>query len=315
MFRQVYIALACLFLAFAANNIQAQDDLQSLAKKLRLGVVSVVAYDKNGDVLSHGYGFFITRTSVNGKLLREDKGETVQVLTRQSLLPIEAARTEIRTFDGQSYKITGILDENKDADLATVAVDLSQRLIAPLTISGAVPVVSQPVIVLSSSTAPEQAMIEGAVSAIQNSPAGKIVQMVGRISDGLAGSPVFSMNGEVVGVVRSQREGEKVFSANVGNSLLRFVHPVLQPPRLLNNPEPGYTLEARRAGVEGSVHMRVLIGTDGSVKRVNLTDGLPGGLDDEALKAAYRMKFEPAMVNGRPVEFWKPVVVEFRLRR
>jgi len=176
-------------------------------------------------------------------------------------------------------------------------------------------VVDQRVIVIYGNALAEPAMIEGTVSAIQDSPAGKMLQVAGRVPAGSAGSPVISMKGEVVGVVRFQKENESIFSANVGDALLKFVHPVLQPPKLLNNPEPSYTREARDSGVEGNVLVRVLIGADGMVTRVVVVKGLPGGLTDQAIKAAYKLKFTPALRNGRPVSFWKPVLIEFHLRR
>lgn len=310
MLRQVRIILVCLFAASAANHIEAQDDLESLVKRVRRAVVSVVTYDKNGDILRRGSGCF-----VGGFFVGTGIAVTGQVLTRRSFLPAEAARTEARTSDGQSYNVTGVLDENKEADLAVVSVDLSERKIEPLTISEAIPVVDQRVIVIYGSALAEPAMIEGPVSAIQDSPAGKTLQMTGQMPVGSAGSPVINMKGEVVGVVRFQKENESVFSANVGDALLKFVHPVLQPPKLLNNPEPSYTREARDSGLEGDVLVRVLIGTDGLVKRVAVVRGLPAGLTDQAVKAALKLKFKPALRNGRPVMFWRAVQIEFRLRR
>jgi len=51
------------------------------------------------------------------------------------------------------------------------------------------------------------------------------------------------------------------------------------------------------------------------VTRVVVVKGLPAGLTDQAIKAAYKLKFKPALRNGRPVSFWKPVLIEFHLRR
>ena len=62
------------------------------------------------------------------------------------------------------------------------------------------------------------------------------------------------------------------------------------------------------------VLVRVLIGSDGQVKRVTVTRGLPDGLDEQAIQAAYQLRFKPAMKSGQPVSFWKPVAIEFNLR-
>jgi TonB family protein len=85
-------------------------------------------------------------------------------------------------------------------------------------------------------------------------------------------------------------------------------------PVLLNSPMPSYTSKARDAKVQGVVHLRVLIGADGTVKRARVLIGLPSGLSYQAIEAALRLLFKPATVNGQPVAFWKNVIVEFRLR-
>lgn len=85
-------------------------------------------------------------------------------------------------------------------------------------------------------------------------------------------------------------------------------------PVALNRPEPSYTETARANGVQGAVRVRVLVGADGAVKRAYIIRGLPDGLDEEAVKAAYKMRFRPAMKDGQAVAYWVPVDVQFNLR-
>lgn len=85
-------------------------------------------------------------------------------------------------------------------------------------------------------------------------------------------------------------------------------------PIPLNNPSPRYTEEARKNKIQGIVKVRVLIGADGSVKRVTVTRGLPDGLDEQAIQAAYQMRFKPAMKGGQPVAYLQAVDIEFNLR-
>jgi len=87
-----------------------------------------------------------------------------------------------------------------------------------------------------------------------------------------------------------------------------------QQPVLLNMPQPRYTEEARKNKIQGTVLVRVLIGNDGQVKRVVVVRPLPDGLDEQAIQAAYQLRFKPAMKSGQPVSFWKPVAIEFNLR-
>ena len=85
-------------------------------------------------------------------------------------------------------------------------------------------------------------------------------------------------------------------------------------PVALNRPRPDYTEEARRNKRQGSVRTRVLVGSDGLVKQVHVVRGLVDGLTEEAVKAAYAMRFRPAMKNGSAVEVWIVVEIEFSIR-
>jgi TonB family protein len=86
-----------------------------------------------------------------------------------------------------------------------------------------------------------------------------------------------------------------------------------QKPEPLNSPRPNYTEEARKNGIQGIVVVRVLVGSDGAVKRVYIERGLPDGLNEEAIRAAYQIRFKPAMKDGRPVVFWHSLQIEFHL--
>ena len=85
-------------------------------------------------------------------------------------------------------------------------------------------------------------------------------------------------------------------------------------PIALNSPQPRYTEEARKNKIQGNVTARVLVGSDGQVKQVKIQRGLPDGLDEQAIQAAYQLRFKPAMKNGQPVAYWIPVLIEFNLR-
>jgi protein TonB len=78
-------------------------------------------------------------------------------------------------------------------------------------------------------------------------------------------------------------------------------------------PLPRYTREARRAGVEGIVSLKVLLSGDGKLDRVRVIRRLPYGLTENAIRAACEIKFNPAMKAGQPVAQWVPVQYAFRL--
>lgn len=86
-------------------------------------------------------------------------------------------------------------------------------------------------------------------------------------------------------------------------------------PVLLNQPRPLFTEEARKNKVQGVVKVRILVDATGSVKEVVVTRGLPDGLNEQAIRAAYQMHFRPALRNGQQVACWmNNVEVEFNLR-
>jgi protein TonB len=86
-------------------------------------------------------------------------------------------------------------------------------------------------------------------------------------------------------------------------------------PILLNRPHPLFTEEARKNKIQGVVRVRILVDTNGAVKEVVVMRGLPDGLNEQAIRAAYQMRFKPAIKNGQPVSYWMSnVEVEFNLR-
>lgn len=78
-------------------------------------------------------------------------------------------------------------------------------------------------------------------------------------------------------------------------------------------PDPVYTREARRVGVQGVVVLKVLLLGDGKLDRVRVVRRLPFGLTENAIRAACEIKFKPAMKAGQPVAQWITVEYAFRL--
>ena len=79
-------------------------------------------------------------------------------------------------------------------------------------------------------------------------------------------------------------------------------------------PEPPYTEEARKAKVQGTITLRVLIGTDGRAKRVQVLKGLGLGLDERASEAVRTWRFAPAKNARRePAPSWVTIETRFQL--
>jgi TonB family protein len=74
-------------------------------------------------------------------------------------------------------------------------------------------------------------------------------------------------------------------------------------------PEPGFTEEARRAGVTGVVRLRAVLAADGTVRHVLVLKSLGYGLTEMCVAAARRIKFEPAKLAGMPVSQY--IILEY----
>lgn len=86
-------------------------------------------------------------------------------------------------------------------------------------------------------------------------------------------------------------------------------------PKRLNPAESRarYTDEARSNNITGTVRFRILVAADGTIKKWKLISGLPFGLTEEAVKALSKIKVNPGMHEGKPVEYWLAVQYSFSI--
>ena len=77
---------------------------------------------------------------------------------------------------------------------------------------------------------------------------------------------------------------------------------------------PAYPREARRLGQKGSVELKFMIDTDGSVSdaQVQKSSGHPL-LDNAGLAAIRLCKFQPALKDGRVIQSWHAVSYSWAL--
>ena len=86
------------------------------------------------------------------------------------------------------------------------------------------------------------------------------------------------------------------------------------PPTVLFRTEPVYTLEARKANLEGTVELSAIIRKDGSIEAVKVLRGLGLGLDESAIKALKSWRYRPGMKGGRPVDLRVNIEIKFGLQ-
>jgi TonB family protein len=83
--------------------------------------------------------------------------------------------------------------------------------------------------------------------------------------------------------------------------------------RILSKQEPGYTVEARQHQVTGTIILRVVLAADGKVRGIVALKTLPDGLTQMAIDAARRIRFVPAIKNGKPVSMFMQLEYSFNL--
>lgn len=86
-------------------------------------------------------------------------------------------------------------------------------------------------------------------------------------------------------------------------------------PRPVSAPAPRYPREAQRRRAQGTVLLRVHVGTDGRPRDIDLVEGSGfRELDRAAADAVRRWRFAPAMRGGQPVEGTVQVPITFDLK-
>jgi hypothetical protein len=80
--------------------------------------------------------------------------------------------------------------------------------------------------------------------------------------------------------------------------------PPYSGPLLLNARESSGNLLPFAPTGTHELKMRVLVGVDGTARKVRVLIGLPNGGTVAAVQDAYRARYQPATMNGRPIEAW-----------
>ena len=87
----------------------------------------------------------------------------------------------------------------------------------------------------------------------------------------------------------------------------------VKAPKLIYKVEPKYTQEAREAKIEGSVALTVVVTAQGVANEIHVKKSLDPGLDDNAVEAVSKWRFEPGTKAGQPVAVMAIIEVNFRL--
>ena len=133
-------------------------------------------------------------------------------------------------------------------------------------------------------------------------------------SSGFGNTTATPVHGGSAGAVQASGFG----AADVAAPPTVHSHPAepaarISPAEILSKPTPLYTQEAKNLRIEGEVLLEVVLGASGNLHVVRLVRGLGHGLDDNAVKAAEKIHFKPAMRDGQPADSTVVLHIIFQL--
>ncbi|MBO0800952.1 MAG: energy transducer TonB, partial [Blastocatellia bacterium] len=126
----------------------------------------------------------------------------------------------------------------------------------------------------------------------------------GKVSDNNGGNPdpggkAGSNNGASPDTGTGGKGGGKDMGSGSDGSILPMSASL--SPKIINLEKAKYTEEARRNKVRGTVVLSVVFAADGRISDIRVVSGLPYGLTVKAIEAAQKIRFQPAVRNGKPV--------------
>jgi len=222
--RKFYLSFASvLFLLFATSATALAEPSAKTIDQVKRGVVSITTFDQDGKPLLLGGGFFV---------------QSNRLVTSIHVLK-GASRATIRTFDGQSYCIEGIVALNEDNDLALLQTSTPAN-VAPLSLAGYVESEGEKVTMVSALDDTSWKVSSGVTSNLWYiQGAGEYLRITAEVRHGNSGSPIINDQGEVVAVAALHIEGNDELSfavpGEIIKSLLNFSSQPTARLSLLNN--------------------------------------------------------------------------------
>ena len=187
-------------------------NIGDLFNQVNPAVATVLTYDSGNNVFMQGSGFFISQDG--------------DFITNYHVLK-GAYYVVIKTHNELEYRAELVLAANEKKDLIKLAVNIPEGALKPgtwLDINPNPPNIADKIIVVGTPMGLGRTVSDGIISAIREIPdRGLTFQMTAPISRGSSGSPVFDMNGKVVGVAFFQIvNGQNLNFAIPGDNILNL---------------------------------------------------------------------------------------------
>ena len=86
-------------------------------------------------------------------------------------------------------------------------------------------------------------------------------------------------------------------------------------PRIIRMVDPEYTEKTRRANIQGTARLALVVDASGNPTKITVCEGLGNGLDEKATEAVQQWTFEPGTMYGKAIPVHVAVEVDFHLRK
>jgi TonB family protein len=104
----------------------------------------------------------------------------------------------------------------------------------------------------------------------------------------------------------TSRTGSKVPRVSLGGEV--------QAAKVLNKVTPAYPSAAKAAGIQGTVILHAVIGMDGKPLSLGISNAeIDPELARAALEAVSQWRYQPTLLNGKPIEVDTTIMVNFSL--
>ncbi len=168
-------------------------------------VVLVVAYNKEGNPITHGSGFIIRKDGA--------------IITSYHIVP-NAADIKVKTAN-RILPVEGVLYMDKENDMVILKANGEDLHAVNLGNSNEVEV-GEKVYVISNPKGTENILSEGIVSGMKDFGSERVmIQLTAHFSQGSSGGPVFNARGEVIGVATSTLKEARNFNFAVPINLVK----------------------------------------------------------------------------------------------
>jgi S1-C subfamily serine protease len=208
----------CLLSAGRVRAEMSADQLMTLARKVRPGVMLMIVFDDSGRGIGSGTGFVVSR---DGKLVTNRHVANA------------GPRVVAKAPSGRQYRVLGALAEDSDQDL--VLLQIENRDMSALTLGSSDDIrVGTPIVMIGNPLEMESTVQEGTVSGFrqflgtrrwieitapfatrrkdmnQQMIHGQGLQVVTDVAPGSSGSPVLDSSGNVVGVITAVERTKQI---------------------------------------------------------------------------------------------------------